>query len=867
MNILNKLTSNYLKLNKKRTIVTIIGIILSGAMITAVATLAVSFKSFMLNVEISQDGAWEACFKNVKTEDIDKIKNDEKFQNTMIMAPVGIAKNDYSNDEFLYIKQYSDEALKNMRIRLIEGRLPENENEIVLSKSFFDGKENEPKIGDMITLDIGKRMSDGHELIEDNKEENETFIKEQTKTYFICGKIEKPDFENSRTYYTAGVTKLDETKPISSKVVDIGVISKNVKNLYKDTEEIAERLGLYSESKTGEKKYEVKYNTYVLAYKGVNDTNGFSKMLYSVCGTLIIVIMIGSILVIYNSFAISVSERKKQFGMLSSVGATKKQIRKSVLYEGITLGIIGIPLGILAGVLGIGITLKIVDSLLKPILNMGNSNWSLNLVVSWESLIIASILIAITIYLSVMIPAKKASKITPIEAIRGNDEIKIKAKKLKTPKLIRKIFGIEGEMALKNLKRSKRKYRTTVISLMISIVLFISVSGFIGYMYNGFDSMYQSVDYDYSIGIYKAENKDAKEEIKKKIENSKNIDKLSIIDQTHCVIYVPEERIDAQMKKAIDTKQEVAQFFEKDEKGYIISLSAITLNDNQMKEYLKEVGITNLKDNQIILINYTNLLMSAKIEGNITNYKEKEKLNFEIYVYNEKEDKNNVHNKSMEIAKVTNKMPYGIQNINYPKLIAVTTKKGLENLEASSYTNIVFTAKEKSEKELEEEINKIEIEDTGLEMNIENIKKEMETQRNLKWIINIFLYGFITLISAIGIANIFNTISTNINLRRREFAMLKSIGMTDKAFRKMLDLECLFYGTKALLYGLPIGIGICYLINQGFGNLIEFTFSLPWNSIIISIIAVYLVVFITMLYSSSKIKKENIIDVLRDENI
>lgn len=143
----------------------------------------------------------------------------------------------------------------------------------------------------------------------------------------------------------------------------------------------------------------------------------------------------------------------------------------------------------------------------------------------------------------------------------------------------------------------------------------------------------------------------------------------------------------------------------------------------------------------------------------------------------------------------------------------------------------------------------------------------MEQQRNLKLVIQIFLYGFIALISAIGIANIFNTISTNINLRRREFAMLKSIDMTDKSFKKMLNLECIFYGTKALFYGIPIGILICYFINQGFGNLVEFTFGLPWLSIIISIVAVYLVVFSTMIYSSRKVKKENIIDVLRNENV
>lgn len=866
MNILRKLTTNYLKLNRKRTIVTMIGIIISGAMITAVATLAVSFQDFMLKVEISQDGAWEANFKNVKTEDIATIQDDKRFTDTMIMAPVGMVQNTYSEDEFLYIKAYDKQAMENMKVRLIEGRLPQNENEIVLSRTFFDGKENEPKIGETITIDVGKRMSEGSELTSQLKQEKETFVKEESKTYLVCGKIEKPDFESSRDYYTSGITILDEAKLITAKTVDIGVISKNVKNLYKDTEEIADKLGMYQEE-GGEKSYQINYNTYVLAYKGVNQSDGFQQMLYSVCGVLIVVIMIGSILVIYNSFAISVSERKKQFGMLASVGATKRQIKKTVIYEGMTLGILGIPLGILSGILGIGITLKVVDNLLKPIIAKEVGNWSLDLVISWQAIAIAVVLIALTIYLSVTLPAKRASKISPIEAIRGNNEMKIKAKKLKTPKLMRKLFGMEGEMALKNLKRSKKRYRTTVLSLMISIILFVSVSGFVEYMYSGFDSLYESADYDYKVSIYMTQNEERqreKDEVKKQIESTELVDKLTITEEQYGINYASKDKMDSKVLNKIEEEESVANYFNVNGETCNIQVSLITLNEAQMKNYLKEIGVQKLEDNQIILIQYVDMLKTLQLEGEITNYKEKETLDIETIQYGEGKEENKYNKTNYEIAKVTDKMPYAIKNVNYPKLIAITTQKGLERTQNETFSNIYITAK--NDKELESYINQIKVQYPELDMHVQNVKEQVQMQRNLKTIISIFLYGFIALISAIGVANIFNTISTNINLRRREFAMLKSIGMTDKGFKKMLDLECVFYGTKALLYGLPIGIFICFLINKGFGNMVEFVFQLPWQSIIISIIAVYLVVFITMIYSSSKIKKENIMDVLKNEN-
>lgn len=851
MNILNKLTKNYLKLNKKRTIVTIIGILLSGAMITAVTTLAVSFQAFMLQVEIQQDGAWEATFNNVQTTEISKIKENKNFKEVMIMAPVGMAQNPYSDDPFLYIKAYDSSALENMRIRLMEGRLPETENEIVLSETFFDGKENEPKIGETITLTIGKRMLDGKEIIKEKQAEEEEFVKTGEKTFTVCGKIKRPDFENYSTNYTAGVTKLDASKSIEAETVSVAVIDNNAKNIYQDTEQTIEKF-----SQKGEN--EVKYNTYVLTYKGVNSDAGFNTMLYSVCGILIGVIIIGSILVIYNSFAISVSERKKQFGMLSSVGATQKQLKKSVLYEGAILGTIGIPLGILSGIGGIGVTLKIVNELLEPILNIEQGyHWELELVISWPSIVIAAILIAITIYLSVMIPAKRASKITPIEAIRQNEDVKTKSKKLKTPKWIRKVFGIEGDIALKNLKRSKKRYRTTVISLIISIVLFISVSGFVGYMYSGFDSIYQSVDYDYRVSLYQRDKLETMKQFKEKVNELEGMDKLSIVDLVYSNVTVQEEKLDTTLRKALHTNKQLNELVNLQKGECELTAKVISLNETEYTHYLKTLGIKALKENQAVLINTIDLLQSAKYEGNITSYKVNEK----IMLQNTNEEKEQI-----EIVKVTDKCPFGIKNSDYPQLILVTnteTVHKLQNENTMIYTQAYMTAKDNTV--LKKQIN--ELKNSNSEIYVENVKEAYEQEQNLKLIIQIFSYGFIALISAIGIANIFNTISTNINLRRREFAMLKSIGMTDKSFRKMLNLECFFYGTKALLFGLPIGIIICYFINQGFGNFVQFAFSLPWSSIIIAIVAVYLVVFITMIYSSKKVKKENIIDVLRNENI
>lgn len=869
MNILKILTKKYLRKNKKRTIVTIIGIILSGAMISAVATLGVSFQNFMLNVETKNSGNWEAKFENVEQKNIKYLEENVKFSDVMKMLQIGMAQNPYSDEHYIYIKGYDEKSLENMAIDVQRGRLPQNNQEILLSSSFFDGKDNEPKIGDTITLSVGKRVSsEGFELINSPEEDGEIFEKTSEKTYTICGIMSRPDFETSSDPYNAGITKLDEKDILENSKWDVAAITKNTKNIYDDAEKIADKLGLYDLSKTGDKIYNITYNNPVLMYKGVNGTNGFQAMLYSVCGILIFIIMIGSILVIYNSFAISVQERKKQFGMLSSVGATKKQIQKSVLYEGFLLGCIGIPIGILAGIGGIGVTLKIVNELIKPIFN--EQNWNLELVVSWQSILIAIFVIAVTIYFSVRVPAKRASKITPIEAIRQSEDIKeVNNKKIKTPKWIKKIFGIEGEIALKNLKRSRKRYRTTVVSLIISIVLYVSVSGFVGYLFTGFNTMYKNPQYDYKIeyDIYSHSdviNKEQINEFEEDILEIQGIKKYNCIYSFKTYFDIPEQKLNKKIREALEKEKGEYSYIYKNEDGsYDIPISLLGLSEEKFKEYKKEIGGNELNENEFILVNYRNLLYTLKMETDITEYQEGEEIT--ISNFNKEEPL------KLKIGKVTNKMPWPIGNEQF-ELVLVTTQDNLKrtvNLDNAITKNIYLKVEKEvlENKTIETKVDELMQKYPDININLINIASQVIVNRNLSLIYSIFLYGFIVLISLIGIANIFNTISTNINLRRREFANLKSIGMTDKAFRKMLNLECFFYGTKALLYGIPIGVFFCFLINKGFGNMIEFIFTLPWQSIIISIILVYAVVFITMIYASSKVKKENIIDVLRNDNI
>lgn len=878
MNILNKLTKNYLKMNKKRTLVTIIGIILTGAMISGVTTLASSFQRFMINTEKEMSGPWEATFCNVKYANSKYIKDNEKTEESFFVEKQGVALLGDNKEDFIEIRGYENKSLDYYRIKALEGRLPQSENEITLTQLFFSINP-EYKIGDTIKLNVGMRVYEGVERpARYPYVDGETFETKEVKEYKIVGKISTPSFA-SGGYLSGAITYLDTKNIEKDSIVNVGVITKNNKNIYEDTKNIAMNANLYEDDE--DTLSNINYNKSLLMFYGVNNESGFTSTIIGVCAVLIIVIAIGAILVIYNGFAISVSERKKQFGILSSIGATKNQIKKMVIFEGVIVGAIAIPLGILVGIAGIGITLNVVNELLKPMMSemiTTGMTTNLELVISYPSLIVAVILIAITIYLSVVLPARRASKISPIDAIRQTDDVKVKPRKLKTPKFLRKIYGIEGDIALKNLKRSKKRYRTTVISLVISIVLFITFNGFVTYMFTGFDGMYMTTEYDYMVQLSANRETNNSEDNNnyehlinnaiKDINSIEGIDKSVTIKSIECYTNIAKDNINNSLKKLMDKNERVKEVYEFENDLCEIGVNIISLDNTEYANYLKQVGINSIDDGKCILVNYINDLYSTRAQYEITNYKKGDKIEFNKYTKNAI-GVNNVSS-TLEIAKVTDKLPYGVMSFSGRIVLVVNenTMNTIKNTvdEDVSTEVLIETADSKAfDKRAEDALQKYK---GKLWCYRQDIASDILVYRNLKLIISIFLYGFIALISAIGISNIFNTISTNINLRRREFANLKSIGMTDKAFRKMLNLECVFYGTKALLYGLPIGALLCYVLKNAFSSdLISYMYKLPISSMLISAIAVYTVVYITMIYSSRKVKKENIIDVLRDDNI
>lgn len=900
MKVLNNLSVKDLKLNKKRSAVIIIGIILSTALICGVAGIVTSFQHTLLKYETERDGDYHATFCNVPKDEVKYIEENRNVKKCYLSEDLGFANfTEGSNKEkpYLNVISMNDGYLKNMGVNLSEGRLPENETEVVISRHIITNGKVDYKIGDTITLDIGTRqLTDGTKLKQDDSyskngiDENGKTIQEEIvntnkKTYKIVGIVERPS-STIEPYSAPGYTIITKMQSIHENV-NVSVVYTDVFKYQEFTEsinqmvksndtnkELKEFAGL-NNAKYSDYKYEVQLHTDLLRFEGANLSDNSMKMIYYLAGIVIVIILVSSVFVIRNGFAISITERIKQYGMLSSIGATKKQIRKSVYFEGFVLGIIGIPLGILSGIFAIFFVLKLVNYILMEYIDGTELIYN----ISWIAIVASALISAITIWLSCKSSAKKASKITPIDAIRSSEDIKLKAKKMKCPKIITKIFKMGGEIAYKNLKRSRKKYRTTVISIIVSIVTFITISSFIDYGFKMSNVYYTEIGYNLSVAI-----ENDKTNVKSQYEKLENISKLEGIEGYTILrtrkLELQNDDNQSEFGKKVKQMQNQDDYYDVDDVKTTLNnkktkkdnLNIIALGKEEYQKFISKINkkYDECSKGAILIDNCTAYVKEnendknfKKEQGNLYTWNKGDTVTGNIY---EKEDEN-PKEESIKIIEKTNERPMGLEYQYGSQAYLVVSDEYIEKIGYESIQGLMIKANDSNK--VEDEINKYaaNLKIPANSISIYNQDEMIKANNAIVLVISIFLYGFIAVITAIGITNIFNTITTNMNLRKKEFAMLKSIGMTKKEFNRMIRLESIFYGMKSLLIGLPIGIIISYFICKAFSTEITMAYVLPFKAIIISIIFVALVIGIIMRYSMSKINKQNIIETIRNDNI
>ncbi len=854
MNILKKLTIKNLKLNKKRTIVTIIGIILATALITAITTIISSYQASNLAYSKKHFGNYHIEIFDVPQEDINRIVNIDGVESPFLTQNVGYGSFNYEQKNLsAQLLNFSAEALNNLGIELVEGRFPKATNEIIISTQLKQVEEIDFSLGTKISLSM-----QGDENI--------------TKDYTIVGiinilnrQIEPLNSKSDNSNYYTFISYLD-TNNLNGNyniylrfsnllnrmpaILDIFEIDEETYNRFKkdtiaETEEFL--LGSYSNPN-------IKYNSFLnyslISAEFGNDIDQTKQMLFTISIVMLLVVIFVSAYCIKNSFKISITEKIKQYGMLSSIGITSKQIKQNVLYEAFILGIIGIPIGIVLGISSIYLVLKFAHT------DAINSLFNMDFIFSTNIIAIAFAIIfsTLTVYLSARKSAKLASKITPIEAIRSNQDIKVKAKEIKTPKFVEKLFGIGGIIAYKNMKRNKRNYRTTVVSIIMAVSTFIALTTFTHYSFQTLE-LYNG-NLNYNIIITSDDYNSLKE-----ISQDSNIKDFSLVRWNFGFINNAEEHLSYDAKNLLDTTST----------HDYLALNIKSFGQQEYKRLITNLGLNyeDVKDKGILMDYITD---RAKVDGKnklvtfrLYNYQAGDTIEFSTALYQDKVF-------SIEIATVTDKKPIGFDGIN--QINATTNEPVLivsdelydrySKFQSSpiSFYNLCIVTDDSEE--LAEYINRNY---TNSFSSLVNADTEVIEQTSIYTAISIFLYTFIAVMSLIGITNIFNTITTSMNLRQKEFAHLKSIGMTKKEFNKMIKLENIFIGFKALIIGVPLGIIFSYIVHLSFKTNVIMDYIFPISGVIVSIVSVFVVLWIITLYSLRKINKQNIVETIRRDNV
>lgn len=870
MNVFNKLTLKQMLLNKKRTVATIIGVILSASLFTAVISFVSSTLFNMENELKRTEGNYHITVRDIDKEELDNLSKNKDIKDFKYFKHIGYSKIKNDNKPYLSIEAICDNFTDKVSVKLTSGRMPQNQNEIILPSNLEKNGEDNYKLNEKINLGVGQRLNNGKVL---------------TQTDGFYSESEKLDVRFQKTYKIVGFYKRNQMNPVASpgySAFTVNDKSSTTSGKYTAFLSVAKPLKGGSILSDLSKKYGKKKVSKTLLF----DINCFSpnseikKPFYILALIFIVIIFVGSVSLIYNSFSISVSSRTKEFGMLSSIGATRKQLLKSVLFEANAISIFGIALGILLGCAGMGITLWKTGDVFNSLLTPTADKFVFH--ISPLAILLPIIITYITVLISASIPLIKGTKVTPIVAIKENKNIKLKGKRnYKVSPLISKTFGFEGVLSQKYYKRSKSRYRTTIIALSLSVILFVCANSFVSYLNSAFKAQMgintETFDYALTPESKSDKNSSIKQADVMNLQNilnkNENVAQTEISHQMSVgrfEVYKKDLSKDAMSKidkvggdgKAFKTVEN------KKDKVYLNG-NIIFLDDESFSKILKANNIYKYENQALVYSPEYKRNAKGQIEKNSGISKKFSKISFSVYDSKDKKYEMSFENSTIiknlpSISGMTSDMNDDIR-IYLPISKSNAYQSYREFL--SPYT-LFIRAKDGKQKQLGQDIDNI-VKTQKNRVEVFDFYEQREFITGFMFVLKVFSYGFTILISFISLANLFNVIYTNVMFRKTDLAVLRSIGMTESSIKKSTIFEALNYSLKSLFWGISLSVLLNYLMFFALkkGNVWSASFYMPTFPIIFSITGVVIVVFVTMLYFVKQMSNQNIIETIRNQNI
>lgn len=830
------LTVRYLREHLGRTILTLIGIIVAIAMFTAIGSIYYSG----INDEIErakENGNYEILFYNADREQVKVLAANAEIKNGGMVKDEGIFtfESNLLTDSLkkVNIKAYDRNAFSDIfRVKLLEGRFPENSYEIVVDKKFYTilkDKHINPVMSGNITTKQGQTSKIQYKVV-GAYESNEII---NTALSFLDIKTS----DNSKNYSYFVNLKQKSGKP------DLAIKIAKANNVKADA------------------------NTKLLYLIGDGPDKEKNNQMEIIFGIIAGFVVLSTTVVIYNAFNISVMERIKHYGILRSIGATKSQIRKLVFREASIMSAIAIPIGILSGFAGVMITFNLI---------MDGFLGAFKISFYPQVIAVAALLGLVTVFLSAFFPARTASKVSPIDAIRGTMVVKGDKIKKRRGLLAKMVFRFEGQVAYKNIKRSRKRFYITCLSLIISLVMFVFFSNFI-------DIIFESNKI--ASGMLKVEAAFLKEQqsgspylnetLSQQLSSTEGVKEVFNVNYNEAPILLDEEKLNDKFVPSLKLKKT-----EEYEGKYIIKGTQLFGYDKKSldlfnKENKSKINYDDLNnENGVIIVNKAGGFDENKkrFYAGFTNYKVGDAIT--IPIMNQKFIDNPDNQQLKEIARKGETMTLKVIKVvdyeaiagsvvndcfgmimsseNYVKLTGV---KGLSVIAAN------FTSPEVADNQYEK-LSALADENKAVYL---DMQKEKEKVDDLIGQMKILVYGFIGLVIIISIVNIINTVTINLLVKKREYATFKAIGMTKGQFQKLVLLEGALFGIIACIIGLPIAFVLTYfgiVNNNPIGEIGYRTVVWPYLYGGVGIIVITLLAAVIPL---RKLNEMNIVEALRIE--
>ncbi|ETT48535.1 hypothetical protein C162_14675 [Paenibacillus sp. FSL R7-269] len=885
MNSYTGLTGKYLKGQKKRSLLTIFGIILSVTLLTSIGTIGMSYRDKLIRQTVQDFGDYHVSINDIKGEAVPKIKNNSSVESTGIVSREGYAVIKETEEKvkqedpyaapyrYLNVKGYDAEAMKMLQVQLDSGRLPENKAEIILSSSSLNYFPAQPKLGDKVKLELGlRKVKSTGEVKKINGlgdfgwDLDELFQGQFQREYTVVGFLKSTRSSTwSSRYIFPAITFQDYKHIENQKKYFMYVKMKSMNGIQEKTEAMMSSLQLgqvdYDAAKQLDKdnffkNVRIEYNNELLRLYGKSIYQGVNTSLILAFAAVIVIIMICTIAVIYNTFNISILERISQFGMLRCIGATPAQIRKIVLQEAALLSLIGIPVGILTGTLFMRVLFYNISLLALGFLN------DMRMVISVPILVAAGLLGLLSVFLSAIGPAKQAARVSPLEALQNSGSTRIdRITTVKKSLFVTNLFGIVGQFASRNLRRNKKRFRITAFSMIVSIIIFIVFSGLVNFIQQA--TRVSGAEYSYSLS-YEGPSKRIDDKVYQHIAKVEAVQQAYKFYNSQVTAIIPKDKINP-------------KYYELNKERYVVAEGDGYRTDNNFLMSFGDNGLDAMRSKLISgaidkeTMNQENgVIVQQKIS--MTTQKGQELIidqtQFKVGDHINIRTVEGGHHKYQTVT-VAGIVDEDLLSNGYTESHVVTfftTSKVYSKITGNdAYSRMFILADaDQPNQAITDYLKALVEKDAGF--NYQDRVAELTEAKNDAVTFSIILYGFIGVIVLIAFLNIVNTVSTNLILRTKEFAVLKAIGMTQKEVRKMIVLESIFYGLFASVVGITLGTALSYSIQMLFAGAVSTAWTIPWYSIGIAFAGAILTTLLATIWPMYQLNKVNIVEALRREN-